>query len=247
MRVYLSCTANLGDFLNSFPVLSGLHKQYGKFDFVIKDGLKKFRGIKEFLVNQDMFSSVEFDTDVFMYGNVINLSSWTREDQNNPNRPIETCRYENWLRDNYPNLQFEVDDDVQILVPEMDIEIEDTYYCGDRWDAPDIDTRRKSSVLAHLNEFKFLSYENSLSTNAYIIKNLKKPFITNFTGVAVLADLLNVPSYVVWKAEDWNPEFRKGDNCYWDNGKDINKVFQKHFYGNRKSKLVHNDELESLL
>ena len=247
MRVYLSSTSNLGDFLNGFPVLAGLYKQHGKLDLTIKQDLNKFRGIKEFLNYQDIFSSVEFDSDVFMYGNVINLSSWTREEQSNPNRPIETCRYENWLRDNYPSLEFEVDDSIEIKVPELDIEIEDAYYCGDRWDAPGTDDRRASAVLAHLKEFKFLSYENPLLTNAYIIKNLKKPFITNFTGVAVLADLLNVPSYIVWKPEDWSPEFRKGDNSYWDNGKDINQVFQKHFYLDRKSKLVHNDELESLL
>ena len=83
--------------------------------------------------------------------------------------------------------------------------------------------------------------------NAYIIKNLKKPFITNFTGVGMLADLCNVPLYCVWKAEDWKPEFRNGNDVNWDDGKNIQEVFEKHFYLNRKSKLVHANELKDLL
>jgi hypothetical protein len=246
MKLYLNCTANLGDFLNSLPVLSGLSKELGKFDLIVKGDTKKFKGFKEFLMYQDLFTSVEFDDEIFLYGDMIQLSSWTREDKDDPNRPIETCRYENWILDNY-RILFKVDDEFEIKVPELNIEIEDVYYCGDRWNIPGIDSRRKSEVLSHLEGMKFLDYNEPLLTNAYIIKNLKKPFITNFTGVAVLADLLNVPSYVVWKAEDWDPEFRVGDNCYWDNGKDINKVFEKHFYLNRKSKLVHASELPNLL
>jgi hypothetical protein len=88
---------------------------------------------------------------------------------------------------------------------------------------------------------------NTLTENAYIIKNLKKPFITNFTGVGMLADLCNVPLYCVWKAEDWKPEHRVGNDVSWDNGKNINQVFEKHFYLNRKAKLVHASELEGLL
>ena len=110
MKVYLNCTANLGDFVQSLPVLSGLVKNYGKVDFIIKKEMEKFMGIKEFLMYQDLFNSVEYDQDLFLYGTPpVVLSSWTREDKNNPNRPIETCRYENWLKDNY-KFDFEVDD-----------------------------------------------------------------------------------------------------------------------------------------
>jgi hypothetical protein len=83
--------------------------------------------------------------------------------------------------------------------------------------------------------------------NAYIIKNLKKPFITNFTGVGIMSDLLNKESYCVWKAEDWNPEFRVGDDISWDNGKNIKQIFEKHFYQNRKGRLVHANGLEGLM
>jgi hypothetical protein len=60
----------------------------------------------------------------------------------------------------------------------------------------------------------------------------------------MIADLLNKECLVVWKAEDWKPEYRVGDNIQWDNGKDINKIFEKHFYLNRKAKLVHAKDLD---
>jgi hypothetical protein len=246
MKIYLNGTANLGDFLNGLPVLSGISKSYGKFDLIIKHEMRKFNGIKEFLVYQDIFSSVEFDDDLFFTG-ATHMSSWPiREDKNNLWRPIETCRYENFMKDNH-HMKFQVDDDFTVKTPEYDITVKDAYYVGDRWAVGDIDNRRETHVLSHLKDCEFIDFDRTMLENAYIIKNLKKPFITNFTGVGMLADLCNVPLYCVWKAEDWKPEFRVGDDVSWDDGKDINKVFEKHFYLDRKAKLVHAKDLESLL
>jgi hypothetical protein len=246
MKIYVTGTANLGDFLNAMPVLSGVTKSYGKYSLILKGSMKKFKGIKEFLIYQDLFTDVEFDDDIIPYGDMIQLSSWpSRETKGDPNRPIETCRYENWLRDKY-DLMFEVNDNFIVKTPDYDIEVKDAYYVGDRWSVGEIDNRRETHVLSYLKNCEFIDFENDMLTNAYIIKNLKKPFITNFTGVGMLADLCNVPLYCVWKAEDWNPEFRVGDNVSWDDGKDINKVFEKHFYLNRQAKLVHAKDLELL-
>jgi hypothetical protein len=244
MKIYLNSTANLGDFLNSMPVLSGLSKQ-NELELIVRNEMKKFKGFEEFLVYQNLFKSVDFDNDIFMYGNITLFSSWTREDQSNSNRPIETCRYENWMRDKYPDIKFEVDDDFEIKFPQFDFVVRsDVPYVGDRWNINDIDSRRESNVLTHLSKYEFIDYNKDLLENCYTIKKSPKPFITNLTGVAVLADLLNKEQLVVWKQEDFKPEFRKGDNIDWDNGKDINKVFAKHFYGNRKSKLVHANDLQ---
>jgi hypothetical protein len=246
MKIYLNGTANLGDFLNGLPVLSGISKSYGNFDLIIKKEMRKFNGIKEFLMYQDLFTSVEFDDDLFFTG-ATHMSSWPiREDKNDTNRPIETCRYENFMKD-VNQMKFQVDDDFTVKTPEYNITVKDAYYVGDRWAVGDIDTRRETHVLSHLKDCEFIDFNRPMLENAYIIKNLKKPFITNFTGVGMLADLCNVPLYCVWKAEDWKPEFRVGDNVSWDDGKDINKVFEKHFYLNRKAKLVHAKDLESLL
>ena len=246
MRIYLSGTANLGDFLNGLPVMSGISKTYGKFELTIKKEMRKFKGIKEFLMYQDLFTDVSFDDEVFMYGDIIQMSSWPiREDKNNPDRPIETCRYENYMKDNY-TMEFEVDDDFTVKTPEYDIIVKDSYYVGDRWAVGEIDTRRETHILSHLTNCEFIDFDRNMLENAYIIKNLKKPFITNFTGVGMLADLLNKELYCVWKAEDWKPEHRVGNDVSWDNGKNINQVFEKHFYLNRKAKLIHASKLESL-
>lgn len=243
MRIYLNGTSNLGDFLNGMPVMSGICKHYGKYSLTIKKEMKKFKGLVEFLMYQDLFTEVVFDDDVFMYGDIIQMSSWPiREDKNDPNRPTETCRYENFMKDNF-GMMFDVDDDFTIKTPDYDIKVKDTYYVGDRWSVGEIDTRRETHILSHLTNCEFIDFEKPMLENAYIIKNLTKPFITNFTGVGMLADLLNKELYCVWKAEDWRPEHRVGNDISWDNGKNINQIFEKHFYLNRKAKLVHASEL----
>jgi hypothetical protein len=233
MKIRIQCTANLGDFMNGIPVISGLVNSYGKVDFVIRSDMRKFNGIKDFLMYQDLFTDVNFEDDVILYGDYIDLSSWTREDKNDPNRPIETCRYENWLRDHY-NLDFQVDDSFELKVKELDISVDQSKsYCGDRWNGPGIDGRRASWTLAHLEDLIFLDYNTDLMTNAYIIKNSLKPFISTFTGISGIADLLNKEQIVLWGEDIRN----------WDN-KPIEYSFEKHFYGNRKSKLMYLGDFE---
>jgi len=233
MKIRIECTANLGDFMNGMPVISGIVNSYGKVHLVIRKEMRKFTGIIEFLMYQDLFTDVSFDDDVILYGDYVNLSSWTREDRNDPNRPVETCRYENWLRDNY-KLDFQVDDNFTLKVEDLNIDIDQSKsYCGDRWNGPGIDGRRSTWTLAHLNGLVFLDYNNDLMTNAYIIKNSKKPFISTFTGISGIADLLNKEQIVLW-GEDIRD---------WDN-KPIEYSFEKHFYGNRKSKLMYLGDFE---
>ena len=234
MRIYLSSTANLGDFLNALPVLSGISKVEGKFELIIKGEMKKFNGIQEFLMYQDLFSEVTFDSDVWMYGAIINLSSWTREDKGHPDRPIETCRYENWLRDNYKNLEFKVDDDFILKVKDYEsLTWNPGYYAGDRWSGPGIDGRRQSNTLQHLANVTFLDYNKPLMENAYYIKNCNDPFISTFTGISGIADLLNKKQIVLWGDDIRN----------WDN-KPITYSFEKHYYGNRNSRLMYIGDFE---
>lgn len=249
MKVYLNSTANFGDFLNGVPVISGIYKANGSkpLTLIIKAAMRKFKGIKKFLMYQEICDEVLFDDETFLMGDIKVLSSWYREDKNNPNRPTETCRYENFFRDMHPGFEFEVDDKFVIKFPDFGFEVSDNYYVGDRWNVGDIDDRRETNILSHLDKFEFIDYNNDILTNCYIIKNSKKPFITNFTGVGMMADLLDKECLVVWKAEDWKPEYRVGDDVSWDNGKNIQQVFEKHFYGDRKAKLVHAKDLEKYL
>jgi len=249
MIIYLNCTANLGDFVQALPVLSGIQQKYGNIKFLIRPEMRKFKGIKEFLMFQNIFDEVLFVDEAVIFGDVLQMSSWTREEKNDPNRPIETCRYENWMKDYY-HLDFEVNDNFILRHTTCVGAKGDKYIVGDRWNGPQIDDRRETNVLSFLNDenkFYFLDYNDSLLDNCSIIYNSNKPFITNFTGIGMIADLMNKETYVVWKPEDWKPEFRNGNDISWDNGKNIKKIFEKHFYLNRKAKLVHADDLYKLI
>jgi hypothetical protein len=234
VKVSIRHTINLGDFLNAFPVLSGISKHTNeKIDLVVCGDMKRFNGFKEFIEYQDCINSVMFDDEYIIINYAgMQLSSITRENKNDNNRPTETCRYENWVIDNY-HMEFQVDDDFTFQVPDLNIPIKEGHYVADRWSGPMIDGRRASGTLSHLANVNFLDYNNTLTENAYIIKNSTKPFISAFTGTAVLADLLNVDQLVIW-----TDELRM-----WDN-KPIEQSFQKHFYGNRKSKLIYLGDFE---
>jgi hypothetical protein len=233
MKIYLSCTSNLGDFLNALPVLSGIYKEWNNKEdihFLIRPEMKKFKGIKEFLLYQDIAHKIDFIDDVFVYGDIIELTSWTREDKNNIDRPIETCRYENWLKDRYDRLTFEVDDDFTLKVdPFQQVAVEiGKPYCGDRWSGEGIDGRRPSWVLSHLANVNFLDYNKTVMENAFTIWKSDKPFISTFTGISTIADLMNKKQIVLWGDDIRN----------WDD-KPIEYSFEKHYYKNRNSKLMY--------
>jgi hypothetical protein len=234
MKVHLNSTANLGDFMNALPVISGIVKKTGKIEFIIRSEMKKFNGIRDFLMYQDLFTDVVFDDDIFMYNvNCMVLSSWTREKRASPIRPIETCRYENWVKDNY-NLDFDVDDDFILKVEELNILVDQSMpYGGDRWSGPNIDGRRGSWTLKHLANINFLDYNDSLMINAYKIKHSQHTFISTFTGISGIADLLKKDQLVLWGEDIRN----------WDN-KPIEYSFMKHYYGNRNSKLLYIGDFE---
>ena len=236
MLIQINCTANLGDFSNALPVISGL-SLYDKrpVDLIIRGEMRKFVGIKELLLEQPCINSVEFDDEVFSNG-AINLSSWTRMDQDDNDRPVETCRYENWIRDNY-GIDFKVDDDFELMIKDEPMEFTDLYVIGDRWNHPTIDTRRKTQVIkdgANPDPSKvyYLDYSRPIMENLNYIRYSYKPFITTFTGVGILADLMNKETIVCWDE----------DMRMWD-GHPVEYDFIRHYYGNRKSKLVHVKDL----
>jgi hypothetical protein len=225
MLLYLNCTANLGDFLNSLPVFSGLSKNY-PISLVIKNEMRKFNGIIELLEYQNIFDSVKFDDTKYSLGDRhFIVSSWTRDDKSNNNTPTETCRYENWLKDAY-HFDFNIDNDFVLKVPDYNINTSHLLY-GDRWIESNIDTRRRSHILTEFTMGEFLDFSKPILENAYKIKTAGT-FVSTFTGVAVLADLMNVKQYVVYDSDLEN----------WDN-KSIHESFYKHFYRDRHSTLIN--------
>ena len=143
---------------------------------------------------------------------------------------------ENWVNDNYRML-FEVDDDFQVQVFPMFIDdLTDKIIIGDRWSSkqdPSVDTRRNTNVIENgvnpdPSKVFYLDYSKPLMYNLNIIKNNPNPFITTFTGIGIIADLMNKETIVGWDE----------DMRVWD-GRPVEFDFSRHYYGNRKSKLVH--------
>jgi hypothetical protein len=237
MKIKIDCTANLGDFCNALPVISGISKYVGeKIHLLIRPEMRKFNGIKEFLKYQPMIEEVDFSDDLIVFGDIMTISSWTRMDQEDMNRPIETCRYENWVNDNYRML-FEVDDDFEVQVFPMFIDdLTDKIIIGDRWSSeqdPSVDTRRNTNVIENgvkpdTSKVFYLDYSKPLMYNLNIIKQNPNPFITTFTGIGIISDLMNKETIVGWDE----------DMRIWD-GHPVEFDFARHYYGNRKSKLVH--------
>lgn len=239
MKIYLNCTANLGDFMNAYPVLSGLSK-LDAIDLIIRHEMIKFADFREFLYYQGIFRSVEYDNQTAT-NNAIILSSWTHMTRTDPNRPVETCRYENWIKEKY-KLDFTVDDDCRIKCPELDIDVfADKFIVGDRWGADQdaaVDQRRLSHVIRDganidFTQVHFLDYTKSIFENCAIIAQNPNRLISTFTGISIIADLMAKPVTVCWD----------DDMRIWD-GKPVEFDWQRHFYADRNSELVYVRDLK---
>jgi hypothetical protein len=249
MFIYIDREDSLGDFLNAYPVIQGLYNSYGKLNIISKSVNKRFNGFREFLMYQGIFENVYFDDEIQIPNDVIllhKIDDFSTNEKTNINQPKDTFRYGQFMKKQY-GLNFEIDDKATLIYPEFDIQIEDTYYVGDRWANIHQDGRRATNVLSYLNGLQFIDYNRPILENCYILKNLKRPFITNFTGIANLADLLYINTYIVWKPEDWAPQYRRSGDVVWDDASNINDVFGRHIYKDRNCKLVHASELPNIL
>lgn len=228
---------NLGDFAHCLPILSGLYKKYGqKLSFSICDRLQRFIGIKELLLQQEMFEEVWFFHErKFNQMNYIIIDD-AGDEHGNPNSPISVRRHVNFLKHMY-QLDIESDDDFELQIPKLDIEYHnDKLIIGDRWspkDAPDVDDRRYSNLIEAaqiIPEEKayYLDYKKDLVYNCSLIKHNSNPFVTTFTGIGILADLMKKDCYILWDEDmrnwqDWGVE----------------QDYKLHYYQDRKSKLVY--------
>lgn len=241
LKIYCPWTNNLGDFLNVMPVFSGLAKSLGDtIRLVVADDHKKINGFKEFFLYQPMFEQVLFRSEVIgMEENTYTIVAYSQEEfkhlTERPNRPIETMRHEKFVRDNYPHLTFEVDDDLilQTTNPWYNGPKTNMIIVGDRWSSV-VDTRRSWNILkdsGHFNDetkFQFLDYSHSLMENACLIQQSNKSFIGTFTGSGMLADLLGVESVCLWD-----------DSMIGWNGAPIEYSYWKHYYTDRNNHLCH--------
>lgn len=227
---------NLGDFANCLPALSGFYKLTGrKMSFSICDRLQRFRGLKELLLLQEMFCEVKFMYEETSYSNFILIDEQDSEENDN-NIPISTFKYANSIRKVY-GIKFDIDEEFELNVPKLNIDfMQDKILVGDRWssnEAPDVDTRRYSYMLRDSEILRnlrthYLDYTKDLMYNCSLIKHNKNKFITTFTGIGILADLMRKNQYIIW-----------GDDLYNWNNRPIQHSFDTHYFKNRNSKLVY--------
>jgi hypothetical protein len=224
-------SSNMGDFLNCLPVLSGIYKQYGKIDLVIQDSMEKFNGFIDLLSYQDIFNTVTFQKETPELSDYIWFNSWVNGVEYDGINPIETTRYEKYIK-HVSGIQFNIDSEFELKIPHLNIGKFDTVI-GDRCSKTTVDTSRPSEVLKNSGKFNdsfYLDFSRSCIYNANVIKQSNK-FITMFTGISILADLMNVPLEVYYTKE------LDG----WQN-QPIQYSYMKHFYANRKSTLKLLDE-----
>ena len=236
------CSGNLGDFANSLPVISGLSKFIGsRINLILRNDTVKFNGIKEFLMYQSCIDRVYFDNDpkIKDLSKILHVREAGYIHQNNNNRPHVTRLIESWIKDTY-KIPFEVDDAFELKIEDRTIDISNRYIIGDRSDKLSSDRRRSSNMIRHRanpdeSKVQYLDYSNSIMHNLNIIIKSSKPFITTFTGIGVLADLMNKETIVCWDEDIriWPPE----------NGHDIQYTFNRHHYADRKAKLLHVKDL----
>jgi len=237
---------NLGDFAHCLPALSGLYKKTGiKMSFFICDRLERFKGIRELLASQEMFTEVKFMREI------TNLQQYIMVDDSGPEGDYRLSaavvhKYANYIKTGY-GIDFQVDDDFELKVPRSleKVEVLDssTVIVGDRWstkDAPDVDDRRLSYLIEGSGVLKslpthYLDYTKDLVYNCNLIKqNNHRPFVTTFTGIAILADLMKLKTVVLYD----------DDMINWNN-KPILHTFDAHFYKDRKSSVCYINALDT--
>jgi len=235
---------NLGDFSHCLPTLSGFYKHTGqKFRFIICDRLQRFRGLRELLLAQEMFQEVLFVHELYNQRTEgILIDDTGIKDGHGLNSGV-AHRYHNFLKDSL-KIDFKIDDDFELQVPLLPIEnVQNKILVGDRWstkDAPDVDDRRLSNLIEGSGileglDTHYLDYTKDLVYNCNLIKqNNHRPFVTTFTGIAILADLMKLKTVVLYD----------DDMINWNN-KPILHTFDAHFYKDRKSSVCYINALDT--
>lgn len=235
ITVYSPRIHNLGDFMHCLPTLSGLHKKYEeKISFGICNRLERFKGIKELLLCQDMFEEVKFMHEIEQGQERYVVLDDTGDDRGDENSPTCVRKFHNFIIDNY-NIDYELDNDF-ILKTDNSVSLSEKIIVGDRWspnDAPDVDIRRKSNLIESSGilpkeDCYYLDYTKELMYNCNLIKNNPNPFITTFTGIGIVADLMKKETIILWDEDMRN----------WQ-GWGVEKDYAMHYYKDRNSKLIY--------
>ena len=174
-------TATIGDFANTWPLLSQLSKEHGPIEVTLPNVYQKFNGLKEFLEYQQFIKSVDFedrDSD-------IDVQAHANYSTNQPYRCYFTADQLNQSIDTDLNLQVEpvqIPDNIKDKIVIIDRTVNNILY-NTGWFKTD--------------EYHWLDFSKPLSYNINICLNAKK-IISTFTGLPIILDLFNAKFDLIW-------------------------------------------------
>lgn len=231
---------NLGDFAHCLPTLSGYHKTFNeRIQFCISARMRRFKGIKDMLMHQGIFSEVFFtdENSKEPFSERPVAIDDTGPDWGNRGEALAASRFYNHFKMS-TNLKFDLDREFELKTYNTYVQHvhKDKIIVGDRWSpnqAPDVDERRFSNHLESsgiLSEYDthYLDYSQDLLYNMHLIKYNPNPFVTTFTGIGILADLMKKETYILWDE----------DMRFWNN-KTVEDDYRLHYWKDRNSKLVY--------
>lgn len=188
-------TATLGDFANTWPLISEISKQYGPVDISLPKIYEKFLGLKEFLEYQNFINIVDFDD---REGD-IDVQAHADESLPIPKR----CHYSAAM------MQWTIDRELVLKVPDMDIPEE--YLVKPVVIDRTFNSILKTNGLFISDDYYWLDYSNSIPFNINICFKTTQPIYSTFTGLPIILDLLNIKQTLIWfddvpgqQAFDWH-------------------------------------------
>ena len=188
-------TATIGDFANTWPLLSETSKRYGPVDISLPSIYQKFLGFKEFLEYQDFVNTVDFDN----RDGDIDVQAHADESLPIPKR----CYY------SASKMQWPINRELVLKVADIEIpkELLQKPIVIDRT----LNNTIRKHNLFNSDEYYWLDFSNSLSYNINICIKTNQPIYSTFTGLPIILDLFNIEQTLIWfddvpgeQAFDWH-------------------------------------------
>lgn len=237
MFVSIIAGSHLGDFFNILPVVGGVYKMNNKepIDFVIPvEFNEKFPSLREFLLHQPMFKSVSFSNETQYQGLLIHGYRLKFDKPYPMAIPGETYRAKRNVETDY-RIEIKVDEDFELIVPDLNLDFDTTKNLVGERSQHSRRHQRKEYFLkpsGYFDDCLFLDYNDSMTVNAWKIKNCQGVFISTFTGISVMADLMKKRHVVAWDQESV-------DDCLLDGTSwTVEKMYDRHYFRDRKGQLL---------
>ena len=241
MKVSVIAGSHLGDFFNILPVISKIYKTWHEpIDFVMPRVFKeKFITLREFLEYQPMFNSVAFDDEKPYHGLQIHGYRRIIDPPEYVGYPDATWRAVVSIGiDHF--IHIDPDNEFTLLSPEFEDEIDHSKpLIGERSNHSPEASFRDVFYIKRSGKFdscNFLDYNDSISYNAWRIRRCTNIFISTFTGVSVMADLLRARHLVLADPSVYKqfPKFTAA----------CQGMLDRHYYRDRGSRIIDIEDFE---